>query len=98
MHAVPYDSRDQFIYERDLLLSFEGRDGTLRDREPAPRAGRPDAPGRHARARALTSALGAPEDLLGIDARGGFVRFGPRRRGTDAHIRFGKRRRERLAR
>jgi len=27
VHAVPYDSRDQFIYERDLLLSFEGQHG-----------------------------------------------------------------------
>jgi NADH-quinone oxidoreductase subunit I len=27
-HAVPYDSRDQFIYSRELLLSFAGRDGT----------------------------------------------------------------------
>ena len=25
MHAVPYDSRDQFIYDRDLLLSIEGQ-------------------------------------------------------------------------
>ena len=24
MHAVPYDSRDQFIYEKDLLLGMTG--------------------------------------------------------------------------
>src|SRR5580693_2840200 len=28
MHAVPYDSRDQFIYEKDLLLALPGRDGS----------------------------------------------------------------------
>jgi NADH-quinone oxidoreductase subunit I len=27
MHAVPYDSREQFIYEKDLLLAIPGRDG-----------------------------------------------------------------------
>jgi NADH-quinone oxidoreductase subunit I len=27
VHAVPYDSRDQFIYEKDLLTRFSGRDG-----------------------------------------------------------------------
>jgi NADH-quinone oxidoreductase subunit I len=34
MHAVPYDSRDQFIYDRDLLLSFDGQDGTFETRNP----------------------------------------------------------------
>ena len=27
IHAAPYDSRDQFIFERELLMSFPGRDG-----------------------------------------------------------------------
>lgn len=27
MHAAPYDSREQFIYEKDLLLNLPGRDG-----------------------------------------------------------------------
>lgn len=27
IHAAPYDSREQFIFERDLLMSFPGRDG-----------------------------------------------------------------------
>ncbi len=26
-HAAPYDSREQFIYDKDLLLSFPARDG-----------------------------------------------------------------------
>jgi NADH-quinone oxidoreductase subunit I len=28
VHPAPYDSRDQFIYEKDLLLKFRGRDGS----------------------------------------------------------------------
>jgi NADH-quinone oxidoreductase subunit I len=28
VHAAPYDSRDQFIYKKDMLLAFSGRDGT----------------------------------------------------------------------
>ena len=44
MHAAPYDSRDQFIYEKDLLMAATGRDGSRKTREPAPRAGRSDAP------------------------------------------------------
>jgi NADH-quinone oxidoreductase subunit I len=27
VHAVPYDSREQFIYNKDMLMSFTGRDG-----------------------------------------------------------------------
>ena len=27
LHAVPYDSREQFIYRKDLLLAFASRDG-----------------------------------------------------------------------
>jgi NADH-quinone oxidoreductase subunit I len=45
MHAVPYDSRDQFIYAKDMLLSFAAGDGekksTARRHEP----GDPTFPG-----------------------------------------------------
>ena len=50
MHAVPYDSRDQFIYERDLLMAFRVEGRRADDREPAARAGRRDAPGDRPRA------------------------------------------------
>jgi NADH-quinone oxidoreductase subunit I len=30
VHATPYDSRDQFIYGKDLLMNFTGRDGSWR--------------------------------------------------------------------
>jgi NADH-quinone oxidoreductase subunit I len=33
-HAVPYDSRDQFIYKRDLLMSFGDPDGHKRSENP----------------------------------------------------------------
>ena len=33
-HAAPYDSRDQFIYGKDLLLNFPGRDGSTRRPTP----------------------------------------------------------------
>jgi NADH-quinone oxidoreductase subunit I len=45
MHAVPYDSRDQFIYDRDLLLSFDGRDGTFETRNPRHEPGDSTHPG-----------------------------------------------------
>jgi NADH-quinone oxidoreductase subunit I len=45
IHAVPYDSRDQFIYERDLLLSFEGRHGTFETANPRHEPGDPTHPG-----------------------------------------------------
>lgn len=45
MHAVPYDSREQFIYDRDLLLSFEGRDGTHVTQNPRHEPGDPTHPG-----------------------------------------------------
>jgi NADH-quinone oxidoreductase subunit I len=28
IHALPYDSREQFIFEKHLLVSFTGRDGS----------------------------------------------------------------------
>ena len=45
MHAAPYDSRDQFIYDRDLLLSMEGRDGSHQSRNPRHEPGEPTHPG-----------------------------------------------------
>jgi NADH-quinone oxidoreductase subunit I len=45
MHAVPYDSRDQFIYERDLLLSIEGRHGTYETQNPRHEPGDASHPG-----------------------------------------------------
>jgi NADH-quinone oxidoreductase subunit I len=45
MHAAPYDSRDQFIYDRDLLLSFEGQDGTYETKNPRHEPGEPTHPG-----------------------------------------------------
>jgi NADH-quinone oxidoreductase subunit I len=44
-HAVPYDSRDQFIYDRDLLLSFEGVSGTFETENPRHEPGEPTYPG-----------------------------------------------------
>jgi NADH-quinone oxidoreductase subunit I len=45
MHAVPYDSREQFIYEKDLLLSFQGRDGTYETTNPRHEPGDSTHPG-----------------------------------------------------
>jgi NADH-quinone oxidoreductase subunit I len=45
MHAVPYDSRDQFIYEKDLLLGFAGRDGSRKTQNPRHEPGDPTHPG-----------------------------------------------------
>jgi NADH-quinone oxidoreductase subunit I len=45
MHAAPYDSRDQFIYDSDLLLSFTGRDGTYETRNPRHEPGEKSHPG-----------------------------------------------------
>jgi NADH-quinone oxidoreductase subunit I len=45
MHAVPYDSRDQFIYDRDLMLSFEARDGSHETLNPRHEPGDPSFPG-----------------------------------------------------
>ena len=44
-HAVPYDSRDQFIYEKDLLMSFTGRDGSRETANPRHEPGDPTHPG-----------------------------------------------------
>ncbi len=45
MHAVPYDSRDQFIYGKDLLIQFTGRDGSRKTQNPRHEPGDPTHPG-----------------------------------------------------
>jgi NADH-quinone oxidoreductase subunit I len=45
LHAVPYDARDEFIYSRDLLLSFRGRGGTFETSNPRHEPGDPGHPG-----------------------------------------------------
>lgn len=45
MHAVPYDSREQFIYEKDLLSTFTGRDGSRLTANPRHEPGDPTHPG-----------------------------------------------------
>jgi NADH-quinone oxidoreductase subunit I len=44
-HAAPYDSRDQFIYRKDILLAFAGRDGTHRSANPRHEPGESSHPG-----------------------------------------------------
>jgi len=44
-HAVPYDSRDQFIFDRDVLLSMSGRDGTYGTSNPRHEPGDETYPG-----------------------------------------------------
>jgi NADH-quinone oxidoreductase subunit I len=44
-HATPYDSRDQFIYGKDLLTSFPGRDGSHKSENPRHEPGEPTHPG-----------------------------------------------------
>jgi NADH-quinone oxidoreductase subunit I len=45
MHAAPYDSREQFIYEKDLLMGFPGRDGSHKTQNPRHEPGEPTHPG-----------------------------------------------------
>jgi NADH-quinone oxidoreductase subunit I len=45
MHAAPYDSRDQFIFERDLLMAFPGRDGSHATANPRHEPGESSHPG-----------------------------------------------------
>ncbi|HTM44419.1 MAG TPA: NADH-quinone oxidoreductase subunit I [Polyangiaceae bacterium] len=45
IHAAPYDSREQFIFEKDLLLKFPGRDGTHRHANPRHEPGDATHPG-----------------------------------------------------
>lgn len=44
-HAVPYDSRDQFIYSKDLLMGFEDREGEHESNNPRHEPGDPSFPG-----------------------------------------------------
>ena len=45
MHAVPYDSREQFSYKKDLLMAFTGRDGDQLSENPRHEPGDPGHPG-----------------------------------------------------
>ena len=45
VHAVPYDSRDQFIYKKDMLMGFAGKDGTHKSENPRHEPGDPTHPG-----------------------------------------------------
>ena len=45
LHAVPYDSREQFIYEKDLLLEMAARDGSRQTQNPRHEPGDPTHPG-----------------------------------------------------
>jgi NADH-quinone oxidoreductase subunit I len=45
IHPAPYDSRDQFIFEKDLLMSFPGRDGAVESENPRHEPGEPTHPG-----------------------------------------------------
>ena len=56
MHPVPYDSRDQFIYEKDLLLHFTGREGERKTENPRHEPGDPDPPRPDARSRVALTA------------------------------------------
>jgi NADH-quinone oxidoreductase subunit I len=44
-HATAYDSRDQFIYGREILTSFTGRDGSRETENPRHEPGDPTHPG-----------------------------------------------------
>jgi NADH-quinone oxidoreductase subunit I len=45
VHPAPYDSREQFIYEKDLLMSYSGRDGSRESVNPRHEPGEPTHPG-----------------------------------------------------
>lgn len=45
MHATAYDSREQFIYRRELLMSFTGRDGSRLTENPRHEPGDETHPG-----------------------------------------------------
>ncbi len=44
-HAVPYDTREQFIYAKDMLLAMPGQDGTHKTANPRHEPGDPGHPG-----------------------------------------------------
>jgi NADH-quinone oxidoreductase subunit I len=45
MHPVPYDSRDQFIYDKQVLMAFTSRDGEQKSANPRHEPGDPTHPG-----------------------------------------------------
>lgn len=45
VHAAPYDSREQFIFEKDLLMSLPGRDGSFKSDNPRHEPGDATHPG-----------------------------------------------------
>ena len=45
MHAAPYDSREQFLYDREQLLTFTGRDSSSVTANPRHEPGDPSHPG-----------------------------------------------------
>jgi NADH-quinone oxidoreductase subunit I len=45
MHAVPYDSREQFIYDKEVLTEFAGRDGSRKTANTRHEPGDPTHPG-----------------------------------------------------
>jgi NADH-quinone oxidoreductase subunit I len=45
LHAVPYDSRDQFLYSRDMLLEFTSADGKRETENRRHEPGDPTHPG-----------------------------------------------------
>jgi NADH-quinone oxidoreductase subunit I len=45
MHAAPYDSREQFIFDKQQLLKFVGRDGSAVTANPRHEPGDPTHPG-----------------------------------------------------
>jgi NADH-quinone oxidoreductase subunit I len=45
LHAVPYDSRDQFIFEKDLLLRMASQNGAHQSENPRHEPGDPNHPG-----------------------------------------------------
>lgn len=45
MHAAPYDSRDQFLFDRERMLHFTARDGSRKTANPRHEPGDPTHPG-----------------------------------------------------
>ena len=45
IHPTPYDSRDQFIYEKNILIGFAARDGRHKTENPRHEPGDPTHPG-----------------------------------------------------
>jgi NADH-quinone oxidoreductase subunit I len=45
LHPAPYDSRDQFIYEKDILIEMTGRDGSRKTENPRHEPGEATHPG-----------------------------------------------------